>query len=126
MTPSSPAEHLPELWMVPTQNINFIGRSELLKQIVDHFIQKTTTAILTACHGLGGIDKTQVALEFLWQHFKKYYGVIWFYAESRDRLQLNYIKLGRELNIIRDDDNINAEELAHRVKHWLQYPSCDG
>ncbi len=37
MTPSSPAEHLPELWMVPTQNINFIGRNELLKQIEDHF-----------------------------------------------------------------------------------------
>ncbi len=126
MTPSSPAEHLPKLWMVPTQNINFIGRSELLKQIEDHFSQKTTPAILTARHGLGGIGKTQVALEFVWQHLKKYNGVVWFNAESPDRLQIDYIRLGRELNIISYDHNINAKELAHRVKHWLQQPSRDG
>ncbi len=67
-----------------------------------------------------------MALEFVWQHFKKYNGVVWFNAESRDRLQIDYIRLGRELNIIRDDDNINAEELAHRVKQCLQHPSRDG
>ncbi len=33
MTPRSPAGHLPELWMVPDKNINFIGRRKLLKQI---------------------------------------------------------------------------------------------
>ncbi len=76
MAPRSPAEHLPELWMVPDKNINFIGRRKLLKQIEDHFSQKTTPAILTACHGLGGIGKTQVALEFVWRHFKKYNGVV--------------------------------------------------
>jgi hypothetical protein len=126
MALSSHAEHLPELWMVPSQNINFIGRSELLKQIENHFSQKTTPAILTTCRGLGGIGKTQVALEFVWRHHKKYNGVVWFNAESRDQLQIGYIRLGRELNIIRDDDNINAEELAHRVKHWLQHPSRAG
>jgi hypothetical protein len=83
----------------------------LLKQIEDHFSQKTTHAILTACHGLGRIGKTQVALEFVWQHYKKYNWVVWCNEESRDRLQNEYISLGRELNIIRVDDNINAHEL---------------
>jgi hypothetical protein len=123
MTPTSPAERLPEQWNVPPKNSDFIGRSKLLKQIKDHFSQKTTPAILTACHGLGGIGKTQVALEYVWQHYKDYNGVAWFNAESRDRLQNDYISLGRELNIIHDDDNINAEELARYVKHWLQHPS---
>jgi hypothetical protein len=126
VTLSSPAEHLPELWNVPPKNNNFIGRSELLKQIEDHFRQKTTPVILIACHGLGGIGKTQVALEFVWQHYKKYNGVFWFNAESRDRLRNDYISLGRELNIVRDDDNINAEELARKVKHWFEEQSRAG
>ncbi len=66
---TSPAERLPEQWNVPLRNRNFIGRSKLLKQIEDYFSQKTTSVVLTACHGLGGIGKTQVALEFVWKHF---------------------------------------------------------
>ncbi len=58
MTTTSPAENLPEQWNVPPKNSNFIGRSKLLKQIEDHFSQKTNPAVLTACHGLGGIGKT--------------------------------------------------------------------
>jgi hypothetical protein len=91
----------------------------LLKQIEDHFSQKTTPAILKTCHGLGGFGKTQVALEFVWQHYKKYNGVVWFNAESRDRLQNDYIIIGRELNNIRDD-NIRTEELIHKDKGWFE------
>jgi hypothetical protein len=98
----------------------------LLKQIEDQFSQNTTSFVLTACHGLGGIGKTQVALEFVWQHYKEYKGVVWFNAESRDRLQNDYIILGVELNIIRDEDNIRAEELARNVKHWSQHSSRAG
>ncbi len=126
MTPTSPAERLPEQWNVPPKNINFIGRRKLLKQIEDYFSEKTTPAVLTACHGLGGIGKTQVALEFVWQHYKKYNGVVWFNAESRDRLQNDYVSLGRERNIIGDDGNINAEERARYVKHWLEDSSRAG
>jgi tetratricopeptide (TPR) repeat protein len=124
--PTSPAERLPKQWNVPSKNNNFIGRSDLLKQIEDHFSQETTPAILTGCDGLGGIGKTQVALEFVWQHYEEYNGVVWSNAESRERLQNDYISLGRELNIIRDDDNINAEEHVRYVKHWLEDPSRAG
>jgi tetratricopeptide (TPR) repeat protein len=122
---TSPAKRLLEQWNVPPKNSNFIGRSKLLKQLEDHFGQRTTPAILKACHGLGGIGKTQVASEFVWQHYKKFNGVVWFNAESIDRLQNDYNSLGRELNII-GDDSINAEELARHVKHWFEDPSHAG
>jgi hypothetical protein len=67
-----------------------------------------------------------VALKFVWQNYKKYNGILWFNAKIRDRLLNDYIRLGRELNIIRNDDKINGEELAYRVKNWLQHPSSDG
>jgi hypothetical protein len=126
IAPTSANERLPEQWNVPPKNNNFIGRRKLLEKIEDHFSLKTNTAVLTACHGLGGIGKTQVALEFVWRHYKKYNGVVWFNAENRDRLQDDYISLGRELNSINDDDNINAEKLVCKVKHWFEDPSRAG
>src|SRR5882724_8384196 len=75
--PSPPAQHLPQMWCVPHRNGNFVGRSELLKRIEHHNIQKDTPIILTAYYGLGGVGKTQVALEFVWQHYEHYNGVVW-------------------------------------------------
>ncbi len=98
----------------------------MLKTIEDHLSQKTTPVTSTACHGLRRIGKIQVALEYVWQHYKKYNGIVLFNAESRDLLQNDYISLGRELYIIRNDDNRNTEELARYVKHWLQHPSRAG
>jgi len=124
--PTPPAEHLPELWMAPPKNINFIGRSELLEKIEQHYNEKGTPVILTACNGLGGVGKTQVALEFVWQNYKKYKGVVWFDSENLERLQNSYINLGRDLNIIRDDEKKDAAELARRVKLWLEHHSRAG
>ncbi|MGL9702741.1 hypothetical protein [Wolbachia endosymbiont of Cimex lectularius] len=64
------------------------------------------TATLVACHGLGGTGKTQLALEFIWSKFQKYKGIIWFDAKDRNTLINEYIKLGRELNIIYDYKNL--------------------
>jgi len=124
--PSPPAQSLPELWNVPSKNVNFTGRIELLKQIKNLYDQKNSYAILTACHGLGGVGKTQVALEFIWQHYKNYNVVVWFDAESTQRLQNSYISLGWELNIIHDGEKKDPDELARKVKHWLEDDSRAG
>ncbi len=123
--PISPAERLPEHWNVPPKNENFVGRGELLKQITDYFSQGDKPLVLTAVCGLGGIGKTQVALEFVWQHYKEYNGAVWFNAESKGRLQQDYIRLGRELHILREEE-MTAEEQACYVKHWLEHPSRAG
>jgi hypothetical protein len=121
-----PAEQLPYRLNVPHRNGNFVGRSQILKQIEDHLSQKNAPLILTACHGLGGVGKTQVALEFVWQHYQQYNGVVWFNAENRDQLQNDYISLGLELNIIYENEKKDASELARKVKHWLEDPSRAG
>jgi len=125
-TPAPPAQHLPDLWNVPPKNVNFTGRTELIEQMKSLYNHRNSTTIITACHGLGGIGKTQLALEFIWQHYKKYNGVIWFDAESSQRLQNSYISLGRELNIIHDDEKKDDKELARKVKHWLENDSHAG
>jgi tetratricopeptide (TPR) repeat protein len=127
--PPTPAERLPERWKVPSKNKDFVGRGELLNQIKDYFNQEGSTfTVLTACHGLGGVGKTQVALEFVWRYYQEnkdhqdYKGIAWFNAESRERLRDDYISLGQELHIILTEEKLSAEVGANRVKQWLEHP----
>jgi tetratricopeptide (TPR) repeat protein len=125
----TPAERLPERWKVPSKNEDFVGRDELLKQIKNYINQEgSTLTVLTACHGLGGIGKTQVALEFVWRYYqenkdhKEFKGIAWFDAESQERLRDDYISLGQELHIILTEEKLSVEEGANRIKHWLEHP----
>jgi tetratricopeptide (TPR) repeat protein len=118
--PQKSAEHLHEIWNIPHKNHNFVGRKELLQRIENHLNQESTPVILTALDGLGGVGKTQLTLEFVWQHNKGYNGVAWFNAESQERLTEDYIRLGLELNIIHQDDKYDIEKRALRVKSWLE------
>jgi hypothetical protein len=70
--------------------------------------------------GLGSVVKTQLALEFVWQHHQHYKGVAWFDAESQERLTEDYISLGLDLNIIHKDDKDAIEDRSRRVRNWLE------
>jgi hypothetical protein len=118
--PHTSAEHLPQIWNVPPKNHNFVGRKGLLRQIKNHLNKESTPVILTALDGLGGVGKTQLALEFVWQHLNGYNGVAWFDAESQERLTEDYIRLGLELNVIHQDDKDAIEIRGLHVKSWLE------
>lgn len=75
-------EDLPEFWQVPLRNYNFVGREALLDKI-EECLKANDTATLVACHGIGGIGKTQLALEFIWSKLQKYRWIIWL--DTRDR-----------------------------------------
>ncbi len=120
-------KRLPEQWQVPPKNPNFTGRDELLKQIADRFSKENVPVVLTTTHGLGGIGKTHLAIEFVWKHYQQYKGVVWFNSENRNRLLVDYIRLGEELHIIREDEKKRPiEERALLVKHWLEDPKRAG
>jgi hypothetical protein len=67
------------LWMVPYhRNPFFTGREAILEQLHNHFSQATTAAITQppAITGLGGIGKTQIAIEYAYRHRKEYQYVL--------------------------------------------------
>jgi hypothetical protein len=41
-------------------------------------------------HGLGGIGKTQLAIEYITRHKEKYTAVFWFNANDEDSLKLGF------------------------------------
>ena len=63
----------PPIWQVPTRNAVFTGRVEVLEQLHDR-LAGTSMAVVApmALHGLGGVGKTQVALEYAHRYMADY------------------------------------------------------
>jgi len=64
---------LPPIWNVPHQrNPNFTGRAELLDALDKALDSEQTAALTQAIHGLGGVGKTQLAVEYAHRHVADY------------------------------------------------------
>jgi tetratricopeptide (TPR) repeat protein len=102
--PSSEArspEKQPRIWGgVPLRNVNFIGRSDLLERLFDEISRSTATALLPgALHGMGGIGKSQVAVEYVYRHADDYDLVWWIPAENLSEIQASLVKLAQRLEL---------------------------
>jgi tetratricopeptide (TPR) repeat protein len=74
---------IPEVWgRVPQRNKNFTGREELLEQLRSGLATAVTAVVPTALHGLGGVGKTQVAVEYAYRYAGNYDLVWWISADQ--------------------------------------------
>ncbi|MDG4831526.1 FxSxx-COOH system tetratricopeptide repeat protein [Solwaraspora sp. WMMD1047] len=67
----------PPIWNVPPRNVTFTGRRALLEDIRDRLSAADTVVAPQALHGLGGVGKTQTALEYA-HRFRADYDVVWW------------------------------------------------
>jgi hypothetical protein len=69
----------PEIANLPARNRNFAGRDELLEDLHARLQAEAAAAVVPtgAVHGLGGVGKTQLALEFA-HRFASNYDVAWW------------------------------------------------
>lgn len=78
-----PAGHVPEVWgRVPQRNKNFTGREELLSQLHANISGQVTAVVPHALHGLGGVGKTQTAVEYAYRYRSEYEVVWWIPADQ--------------------------------------------
>ncbi len=91
---SSVADHqlgMPEVWgRIPERNRNFTGRAEILEQLSRALATDITALVATASpgagptalQGMGGVGKTQVAIEYAWRYRNEYDLVWWIPADQ--------------------------------------------
>src|SRR6266446_5895653 len=109
-------------WNLPYQrNPFFTGRDQELKQLHEQLQQRTTAVAGQArsISGLGGIGKTQLAVEYAYCYHDEYHSVLWAHAESIETLNASFTDIARLLNLPEKDAREQAI-MVEAVKHWLQ------
>lgn len=77
-----PGSSLPPVWNVPPRNRNFTNRDATITNVRRQLERSRSAVAITALHGLGGIGKTQLAIEYAWRYAKHYTAVWWISAEQ--------------------------------------------
>jgi tetratricopeptide (TPR) repeat protein len=111
----------PSLWHMPfRRNPFFTGREELLKHLRDN-LTSTNIAALTqaqAISGLGGIGKTQTAVEYAYRYYHTYHAVLWVNAATRDALITSYVELAALINLPERQEQ-DQNKIVVAVKSWF-------
>ncbi|MBN6052929.1 tetratricopeptide repeat protein [Nonomuraea sp. RK-328] len=114
-------ERSPEVWgKVPPRNRNFTGREELLAQIRRSIGEVTAVVPLPqALHGLGGVGKTQLAIEYCWRYRGEYDVVWWITADQKALVPPALAALAPRLGVAHAD-TVGVDESAEAVREALE------
>ncbi|MBC8116289.1 MAG: tetratricopeptide repeat protein [Candidatus Saccharimonas sp.] len=110
---------IPKVWNIPHhRNPNFTGRDELLQLLREALTSGNPAALVQALHGLGGIGKTQMAVEYAYRHRGDYDVVWWVRAEEAVTRTGDLAALAQALGL--PEGNAQDQRIAvEAAKAWL-------
>jgi len=112
---------LPALWNVPAPNPLFTGREDLLARL-ESALRAGQNAALSqpqAISGLGGIGKTQIAIEYAYRHRQDYEAVFWVVARSQDTFIVGFSEIARLLDLPQQNEK-EQSIIVQAVQRWLR------
>jgi tetratricopeptide (TPR) repeat protein/DNA-binding XRE family transcriptional regulator len=119
--PALVPERLLPLWNVPyRRNPFFTGREDVLIYLHSQLTATSAVALnqAQAISGLGGIGKTQIAIEYAHRYRDDYDAVFWVAAATRETLQADFVALARLLQLPAQD-LADQQLIIEAVKQWL-------
>lgn len=114
----TPQSEIP--WNVPEGVSFFTGREDVLERVRANLMSSGAAALAQrqVISGLGGIGKTQTAIEYAKRHRGEYQAVLWAVAESRESLISDFVNIASVLKL----PEMNAQDhnlVVRAVKRWL-------
>ncbi len=117
----------PIIWgNVPPRNLHFTGRVELLENLRARMAEGTTAVLPEALHGMGGVGKSHLALEYVHKHGREYDLVWWIAAEHAAQIGASFVDLAQRLNLpVSNEQNtavpavLDALRLGKPHERWL-------
>jgi tetratricopeptide (TPR) repeat protein/CO dehydrogenase nickel-insertion accessory protein CooC1 len=104
---------VPPIWNVPARNLDFTGRGSTLERLRDKLAGGGVAVVVAqALYGLGGVGKTQVALEYAHRFMADYDLVWWVPAERPEEITAALADLARRLQLKVNDNVAEAAEAA--------------
>ncbi len=118
----------PMIWNLPRQDHVFIGREKFLEQLnkvlhensinEENNIMQPNKLTIVACAGLGGIGKTQLALNYVHQTKHPYNLKAWFSGDNIQVLKQQYAEFAKVLG--HKEGNTSIETIFCYIKNWLE------
>jgi tetratricopeptide (TPR) repeat protein len=118
----------PPVWgNVPPRNRAFTGRGLLLEQLHARLQEGTTAVLPEALQGMGGVGKSQLAVEYVYKHMHEYQVVWWISAEQPQQIRQVLVELARRLHLEVGSGEANAAvpaviealRIGEPYKNWL-------
>jgi tetratricopeptide (TPR) repeat protein len=118
-----PGPHtMPSAWNVPfRRNPFFTGRESIFTELHALLHEGTTAALSqpSAISGLGGIGKTQTAVEYAYRYRDDYQFVLWVQANSQETLLTEFVTLAKQLNLPEQNEQ-EQQVVVQAVLQWLE------
>ncbi|MFI6449048.1 FxSxx-COOH system tetratricopeptide repeat protein [Kitasatospora sp. NPDC050543] len=116
----------PQVQDAPSRNASFTGRGRLLELLRNRFTAGSNAVLSQVLYGIGGVGKSQTAVEYA-HRFKAAYDVVWWVpAEEPANIPQKLAELAPRLGVQGSDDVahtaaavLDALRRGHPYRRWL-------
>ncbi|KAI0101554.1 P-loop containing nucleoside triphosphate hydrolase protein [Nemania sp. FL0031] len=104
----------------------FHGRKDTLTLISDHLNRSQDSLGSVLVHGLGGVGKTQTALEYARRNASKYDAIFWIQSETKQSINASITQIARGLGLPGStEDGVDERNLV-AFQNWQQAAKKNG